>query len=335
MSYIPQKMQSLLKKQRYQLYGKNTAIKKCNWTHNALRENRFCYKRFYGIKSHRCVQFSPTLICNFNCQFCWRVHESDIGLKNMYHEYKSSDSQNVEEIFDSPKEVVKGLIQCQRNIICGYKPFVDSKKYEEAMNPQHATLSLTGEPFLYPWIPELIQELKKQDMTVFIVTNGSFPGVLKSILKTRSYPTQLYVTLPAPGIKNFLRTHRPLEKERALNRIWETLTLIGKGVPFRTVARLTVAEGLNLVDPEGYAEMIERMNPSFIEVKGVVHVGATEKRLPRSIMPSHEKIVEFANELEKLTNYKVVRESKVSRLVILSNESFPLMIPELENPVRS
>ncbi|MHA2244463.1 MAG: radical SAM protein [Candidatus Hodarchaeales archaeon] len=330
MSFAPERMQALLRKQKYQLYGKNTAVKKCTWTHNALREDRFCFKQFYGIQSHRCIQFSPTLICNFTCQFCWRVHESDLALRNMYLDYNPSNPQKLREIFDPPNKVVKGILIGQRKIICGYKPFIDPLKYKEAMNPKHATMSLTGEPFLYPWVPELIQELREQKMTVFIVTNGSVPGTLQAILETTNYPTQLYVTLPAPGIGNFLRTHRPLEKELALDKIWETLHMIGKGVPFRTVARLTVAKGLNLLEPQGYAEMIKVMKPSFVEVKGVVHVGATEKRLPRSAMPSHESIHSFAKELENMTKYRILRESEISRLVILSNGSNPLIIPELE-----
>ena len=107
--------------------------------------------------------------------------------------------------------------------------------------------------------------------------------------------------------------------------------IIGEGVPFRTVGRLTVADGLNLIDPKGYAEMINTMKPSFVEVKGVVHVGAAEKRLPRSAMPSHESIKNFSLELEKLTNFKIVAESEVSRLTILSNGTKDLMIPELED----
>ncbi len=331
MSFAPDKMQKLLKKQKYQLFGKNTAVKKCNWTHNALRENRLCYKQFYGIQSHRCIQFSPTLICNFSCSFCWRIHESDLGLKNMYLEYRSTNNK-LREVFDPPKEVVEAIFLGQRRIISGYKPFIDSTKYNEAMNPKHATLSLTGEPFLYPWIPELIEELKEKNLTVFIVTNGSVPGMLNSILESKSYPTQLYVTLPAPGVKNFLRTHHPLEKKLALDKIWETLHIIGNGVPFRTVSRLTLAKGLNMIDPQGYAKMISIMKPSFIEVKGVVHVGAAEKRLPRSIMPSHEDIRMFAHELEDFLDYKIVGESKVSRLVILSDEKTPLLIPETEKP---
>ena len=330
MSFADPKMQSLLKKQKYQLTGKNTSVKKCRWTHNALREDRYCYKHFYGIKSHRCVQFSPVLLCNFQCQFCWRIHESDIGLENMYKSYDTEDNKKLELMFDSPIEVADSIIQSQKKIIVGYKPVVSSQKYNEALDPKHATLSLTGEPFLYPWIPELIKELKRRGMSVFIVTNGSIPETLLSILEKKLYPTQLYITLPAPGIKNFIRTHRPIDKGQSLEKIWESLRIIGEGVPFRTVGRLTLAEGLNLIDPEGYAEMINVMKPSFVEVKGVVHVGAAEKRLPRSAMPSHESIKKFALKLEKLTKYKISAESKVSRLIILSDGSKDLLIPELK-----
>lgn len=322
-------MKSLLRKQKYQLTGRNTAVKKCGWTHNALREDRYCYKQAYGIKSHQCIQFSPVLICNFLCRFCWRVHESDIGIENMYTSYDPFDEEKFKLMFDSPKDVADEIFKSQKKIIVGYKPYITEEKYNEAMNPKHATLSLTGEPFLYPWIPELINELRKRDMTVFIVTNGSVPNRLEDILEKKTNPTQLYITLPTPGLENFLHTHRPIERDEALTKIWDSLRIIGNGVPFRTVARLTVADGLNLIDPEGYAEMIEVMKPSFIEIKGVVHVGAAEHRLPRSAMPSHQKIKEFSSKLSKLTGYEVVSESEVSKLVILSNHSHPLLIPEL------
>jgi tRNA wybutosine-synthesizing protein 1 len=235
----------------------------------------------------------------------------------MYKSYDPEDKEKLEQMFDSPAEVADSIIKSQRRIIVGYKPVVSEQRYNEAMDPKHATLSLT------------IDELKKKEMTVFIVTNGSVPNTLLSIIKKKSYPTQLYITLPAPGVKNFIRTHRPLEKVKSLEKIQESLRIIGKGVPFRTVGRLTVAEGLNLIDPEGYAEMINLMRPSFVEVKGVVHVGAAEKRIPRTAMPSHDSIKKFSLKLQELTEYKIIAESEVSRLVILSDGSNDLLIPEL------
>ena len=36
-----QQIRALLKKHKYQLYGKNIAVKKCLWTHKALRDEDF------------------------------------------------------------------------------------------------------------------------------------------------------------------------------------------------------------------------------------------------------------------------------------------------------
>ncbi|MHA2294811.1 MAG: hypothetical protein ACXAEU_01475 [Candidatus Hodarchaeales archaeon] len=56
MSALDPTIREVLEKQKYQLSGKATAVKKCLWNHNALREDRFCYKHHYGIDSHRCIQ---------------------------------------------------------------------------------------------------------------------------------------------------------------------------------------------------------------------------------------------------------------------------------------
>lgn len=321
-----------LLKQKYQLHGKQVAVKKCAWTHNVLRKDSYCYKRFYGIMAHRCVQFSPVLMCNFACTFCWRVHESDIGIPNMYIKYLKSIEKGettIEDWFDKPDQVIEGMLWGWKRIICGYKPFVDEKKYNEAMNPKHATMSLTGEPLLYPWTPELIKKLKELDMTVFIVTNGTQPQTVQSMLDQKKYPTQLYITLPAPDDEDFKRTHRPLTKGLR-SKIDETLKIIGDGVPFRTVARLTVAKGYNLSNAEGFAQLIDRMKPSFIEVKGVVHVGAAQNRISREAMPTHEDIISFSKELSEYSDYKIVAERPNSYLSILSNDKEPLCISSLE-----
>ena len=78
-SVIYPQIKERLAKQGYQLYGKQVAVKKCLWTHNYLKTDRFCYKNAYGIESHRCIQSTPTLLCNHQCLFCWRLQEKDIG----------------------------------------------------------------------------------------------------------------------------------------------------------------------------------------------------------------------------------------------------------------
>ncbi|HDM36274.1 MAG TPA: 4-demethylwyosine synthase TYW1, partial [Candidatus Syntrophoarchaeum butanivorans] len=48
-----------------------------------MRGGEFCYKgRFYGVASHRCIQMTPTILCNQACIHCWRpfieLSEDDI-----------------------------------------------------------------------------------------------------------------------------------------------------------------------------------------------------------------------------------------------------------------
>ena len=65
-------------KTTYRIIGNNkhSLIKPCHWLEQRLmtgRANRNCYKGVFGVKSHRCLQNSPSLpFCNHQCVFCWR-----------------------------------------------------------------------------------------------------------------------------------------------------------------------------------------------------------------------------------------------------------------------
>jgi len=104
----------------------------------------------------------------------------------------------------------------------------------------------------------------------------------------------------------------------------------------RTVIRITCMQGLNMLNPAGYAELLEIANPDFIEVKAYMHLGYSRKRLSREAMPAHRQVKEFASEIaERLAaaasdakakananyNYRIVDESEISRVVLISNVS--------------
>ncbi len=69
-----------LKKQKYHLVGAHSAVKRCKWLYESIVNDRPCYKqKFYGIKSHRCIQMSPSLYyCTQQCLFCWRAQSGDL-----------------------------------------------------------------------------------------------------------------------------------------------------------------------------------------------------------------------------------------------------------------
>ncbi|RLG60847.1 4-demethylwyosine synthase TYW1 [Candidatus Geothermarchaeota archaeon] len=306
-------LRQILRKQRYHLIGTHSAVKKCNWLHKALAYNIPCYKqKFYGIKTHRCVQMTPAVIyCTLRCVYCWRLQPEDVNI---------SWNQLRPPKWDDPETIVEGSIHEQRRILSGYKDWVlrgklDKKTFEEAWNPNQAAISLSGEPTLYPYLSDLIAEYKRRGFTTFLVTNGTIP---KALEKLNEKPTQLYITLPAYNKETFLRVNRPLIKD-AWQRLLDSLDLM-PSMSTRTVIRLTLVKGLNMKEPKKYAKLIERANPMFIEPKGYVHVGFSQKRLSRENMPTHVEIRRFAEELAEELGYYIADESPSSRVVLLSRE---------------
>jgi tRNA wybutosine-synthesizing protein 1 len=96
------------------------------------------------------------------------------------------------------------------------------------------------------------------------------------------------------------------------------LTISNVSFNCRKVVRLTLVKNFNMVKPEEYVKLIEKVNPDFIEAKGYVHVGESRKRLPHDAMPYHEDVRAFAEDLEKVSSFEIKDESKPSRVVLLT-----------------
>jgi len=297
-----------LEKIGYRFVGthKHSAIKVCNWTKQSIRENGVCYKekfykKLYGIESHRCLQMSPSVFnCTHKCQFCWR--NTDITFPKWFGEV------------DDPKEVLDESINAHKEILQGFGGSfsANKSKFYEALNPKNVAISLAGEPTLYPKISELISEIKSRNMTAFLVSNGTLPNVLEKIEE----PTQLYITLPAPNKDIYEKTCQPL-----ISNGWEmlqkSLSLLNS-FSCNTAIRLTLVKNLNFVYPEKYAKIIEKANPTFLEVKAFMSVGFSRQRLPYSAMPLHEEIREFAKSISNESGYEIKDEQKESRVVLLT-----------------
>jgi len=207
----------LLKNQKYHLVGQHSAVKRCRWLYESIVHNRPCYKqKFYGIKSHQCVQMTPTVLyCNMRCRFCWRIQSGDTAFK--WDETGLS-------MWDDPERIVEGCIKAQLDILSGYKanPKADREKYGEALTPKHAAISLTGEPTLYPYLGELIASFHKRGFTTFLVSNGTRP---EALTKIGTEPTQLYISLCAYDKETFAKTCRP-QIPKAWERLNQTLSLL-------------------------------------------------------------------------------------------------------------
>jgi tRNA wybutosine-synthesizing protein 1 len=304
----------VLKKQKYHIIGSHSAVKKCYWVHKALTEKMFCYKaKFYGIESHRCIQFSPAILWCWNyCLHCWR--------------YRSRGGAwfQFPDIVDDPRFLVEMAVKEHRRTVSGYRkyPNVDNRMYEESLNPKHVAISLTGEPTLYPRLSELIREFHRRGLTTFLVTRGVRPEVLANLDEE---PTQLYVSLEAYNSESYTKFNNPIS-DNLWRKTLETLEIL-PSFSAPTVIRITLIKSFNMHKEavESWAKLLKIAQPTFIEVKAYMHIGASITRLSRSDMPSHTEVKSIATLLAEKLGYNLVSESIPSRVVLLSALDKPII----------
>ncbi|MFX0076077.1 MAG: radical SAM protein [Candidatus Hermodarchaeota archaeon] len=409
-------------KTTYRIIGNNkhTAIKPCHWLEQKLmtgRDNRNCYKGVFGVKSHRCLQNTPSMpFCNQNCVFCWRDiekgnlsrdfsvtaddpvelinemirHHQDIiknhlPLRRYLENYeimidilnfmlKNSDNQSINSL-SKGLHVSKNKIERALNLLKNQEFLVptddflknfkldseiscciDSKEeivklinlslttpdeimqaHGEAMHPNHAAISLDGEPFLYPKLDGLIQEFRNRNMTTFIVTNGTLPEKIESL---NSLPSQLYITLPAPNKEIYKKICRPMIKN-GWEKILDSLSLV-ESLSCRTVIRLTAVKNLNILDKyiEDYVRLIKLANPNFFEIKGFTLQASAlniKERLGsdkplQHYFPTYEDLDNFALKFAEIGNIPLIYKNKASRDFLFAINWDKNKDPKIANP---
>ena len=68
----------------------------------------------------------------------------------------------------------------------------------------------------------------------------------------------------------------------------------------------------------------------FVEVKAYMWVGMSRERLEQHNMPLHEEVKQFALEIAKHSNYKIIDEHEPSRVVLLMKEDFEGRVMKFE-----
>jgi len=312
---------SLLRQQKYQLIGsrKTAAVKKCHWLHAALTSDRFCYKNWYGIESHRCIQMTPTLACPNSCLHCWRVERGDPGVPS----WREEDFMT----HDDEKAIFDQAIKAQFRILSGYKsnPKVIKERYVEALHPKHFAISLAGEPTLYERLGEFIELCRSKGFTTFLVTNGMYPERLMRLLDRR-HPSQLYVSVNASSEEKFVALSR-CSLADGWQRLMSSLRLV-REFKCPTVVRVTLIKGVNdrEGDVEGFTKLISLAEPWYVEVKGYMYLGYSRLRLGLENMPKHKDVLEFAKELSEASGYNLVADSLDSRVALLSRIGEPVKV---------
>lgn len=299
-------LQKILQRQHYAIIGKHSGVKLCHWMKQSLLFGRQCYKQtFYGINSHRCLQMTPTITqCTHMCLFCWR--------------FQNFTEKELHEV-DEPGFILENAIQAQKKLITGFKgdPRCDQKKWKEANEPNMLACSLSGEPTLYPQLGEFFELCHKKGITTFLVTNGTTPEALE---KLSTLPKQLFVSIVAPTEELYKKLCAPLIPN-GWEKIQQTLQLL-PSLDTRVVIRHTLIHGWNMDEKQidGYARLDAVAEPTFIEPKGYVFVGASRNRLHFSNMPHHDQIRNFSKKLAEKTGYTQVLEKEDSLVVLLSSK---------------
>jgi len=302
-----------LKKAKYGVADHST-VELCHWTKKSFKHEGSCYKhKFYGISTHRCMEFSPAgMHCENRCVYCWRPMEFYDSLK--------MDPEKVAE----PKEILIKLMAERKKLINGYygDSRNDKQRLDESLLPSHYAISLSGEPTMYPKLPELIKYLKSLEETksIFLVTNGQEPDMIQRLQDEDALPTQLYLSTNAADYESFLKINKP-KYDDSWQRWNKTLEMLKK-LDTRTVLRITLIRNYN--DQEemipAFATMLKQASPHFIEIKSYMHIGRSTNRLEHSNMLEMEEVRKFSEKVSEHSQiFSVMDESLVSRIVILQN----------------
>lgn len=307
-----------LKKAKYGVSGHST-VELCHWTKKSFKHEGDCYKhKFYGISTHRCMEFSPAgMHCENRCVYCWRPME--------FYESMEMDPRQVAE----PEVILTELMAERKRLINGYygDSRNDMQRLDESLLPSHYAISLSGEPTMYPKLPEMIRYLNSLDTTksVFLVTNGQEPDMIQKLQDEDALPTQLYLSTNAADYDSYIRINRP-RYDDSWERWNRTLGML-QHLDTRTVLRITLIRGYN--DSKdmipGFAEMFSRSSPHFVEIKSYMHIGRSTNRLEHSDMLEMEEVREFSSEITRQSDmFSVMDESSVSRISVLQNNERPI-----------
>ena len=296
--------QKKLEHSGYRFVGEHghAATKICHWQKKSILNEGVCYKeKFYGIDCHRCLQLSPAVpFCSQKCSFCWR----DLSL---------TKTEWVGD-YDEPEVIIDEAIAAQSKLLCGFwgNDKADRVKLKESESPNNAAISLAGEPTLYPDIDALIGEFNRRDFNTFLVSNGMNPEKLESL---SNEPDQLYISLDAPNESVYRDLCNP-QLSDGWSRLNESLEFLGS-YSSRTCLRVTCVRGMNMLNPDEYAKLIDLADPTYIEVKAYMHVGYSRGRLTLDNMPEFDDVISFAESLCEYTGQSIINESEISRVVLL------------------
>lgn len=306
-----------LTKQGYTIVGSHSGVKICRWTKSALRGRGSCYKySFYGIRSHLCMETTPSLSCSNKCVFCWRHGTNPVGTNWRWQ-------------VDPPEKIFNGALEGHYKKIKQMRgvPGVVAERFTEAFQVKHCALSLVGEPIFYPHINEFLALLHGQRISSFLVCNAQHPAELARL----QHVTQLYVSIDASNKEALHKIDRPLHRDY-WERFQECLSILGTKTSQRTVFRLTLVGGFNMGEAvcAEYAELVAKGMPCFVEIKGVTYCGTSKgSTLTMKNVPFYEEVKQFVETLNDALaarglDYGIAAEHAHSCCILIAQKRFKI-----------
>jgi tRNA wybutosine-synthesizing protein 1 len=158
-------------------------------------------------------------------------------------------------------------------------------------------------------------------MSTFLVTNAQFPEQLENLSRV----TQLYLSIDASTKEDLKKVDRPVF-ENFWERFKDSINILSKKKD-RTVFRLTLVKDWNMNGIEEYAKLVEKGNPSFIEIKSFTYSGYSPgSELKMDNVPYFEDVMKFAKAFEsKISeNYEISVVHEHSMFILISHKKYKI-----------
>ena len=166
-----------------------------------------------------------------------------------------------------------------------------------------------------------IRDRLETTKSIFLVTNGQEPDMIQRLVDEDALPTQLYLSTNAADQESFLKINKP-RYDDSWKRWNRTLDMFST-LDTRTVLRITLIRNWNDSHEmiPSFAEMFDKSNPHFIEIKSYMHIGRSTNRLEHENMLDMDEVRNFATSISQNSDrFSVMDESEISRIVILQNK---------------
>jgi len=241
---------------------------------------------------------------------------------------------------DDPVKILDGIVKARKKLLMGFKgrKGIDIRKFEKALEPKLYTMSLSGEPTLYPKLGKMFKEIRRRGAVSFLVTNGLNPKVIKNL---RTFPTQLTLSMNAPNKKLFYLWHRST-KENAWEEFNKSLDILRrlKGKTRRAIRMTLVGLGTGGVSNKitnmseenvgEYCDLIRKAEPDFVHVKGFKSVGYARRRLGYDKQPWFDAVKRYALRiLNGLEGYEIAGEDERCCVVMLARKGIQIKIEKV------